>query len=138
MPSFVLELPATVDHLAEARRRLRAWLDEELAEPTARDDLLTVAGEFFLHVVFRTGGLGRARVVAEHGGGGVRLAVTSVTSASRATVRPLGLRRDPLAAGAMGRRLAEGCCDEMRVAAGARGTVGAECFRRVAPRPPST
>jgi hypothetical protein len=132
MPSFVVDLPATVTHLADARRRLREWLEDEVADDLARDDLLAVAGEFFLHVVFRTGGLGRARLVAERGAGGVRLSVTGLDE--RPNVRPLVLPTDPLATGALGRRLVEGCCDEVRVAAAGGAVVGASCYRAV-PRP---
>lgn len=129
MPSFDLELPATVEHLAEARSRLRAWLADEVADAEAGDDLLTVAGEFFLHVVYRTGALGRARITADHGPGGVRLAVTSARRAPG--VRALAPPSDPLADGALGLRLVEGCCDEIRVAGPGDPTVGAECFRVV-------
>ena len=131
MPSFDLELPATIEHLGEARRRLRAWLEQEVRDDVARTDLLAVAGEFFLHVIFRTGGLGRARVVAEHGDGGVRLSVTAADA--REGVRAITPATDPLSAGAMGRRLVDGCCDAVRVAGVGSATIGAECFRTVAP-----
>ena len=134
MSSFDIELPATLDHLGEARRRLRSWLGDEVADEVARDDLLAVAGEFFLHVVFRTGGLGRARIVAEPGPTGVRLAVTSASEPSHPPVRLLRPASDPLAAGALGRRLVEGCCDDVRVRRAGGSTVGAECFRSVAVR----
>lgn len=129
MPTFDLELPANLDHLADARHRLRRWLAEEVLDDVARDDLLAVAGEFFVHVVFRTGGSGRARILAERGDGGVRLSVTA--AAERPIVRPMAPSRDPLASGAVGRRLVEGCCDEVRVGGVGTATVGAECFRSV-------
>lgn len=128
MPSFDIELPATLEHLGDARRLLRRWLADEVADDAACTDLLAVAGEFFLHVVFRTGGLGRARVVAERGADGVRLSVTAADDGCR-TVRSMAAPRDPLAIGAIGRRLVEGCCDELRVEAVGATTVGAECFR---------
>src|SRR5688572_25837562 len=102
MPIFDLELPATLDHLGEARHLLRAWLRQELDDDVAGDDLLAVAGEFFVHVVYRTGGLGRARIVAEHGDGGVRLSVTA--AGEPRPVRTIQPATDPLAAGAIGRR----------------------------------
>lgn len=129
MPSFDLELPATLDHLAEARHRLRSWLTDEVGDDVARDDLLAVAGEFFLHVVFRTGGLGRARIVAEHGQRGVRLSVTAAND--EGGVRAMAPATDPLAEGALGRRLVEGCCDRVRVDGRGTASVGAECFRSV-------
>ena len=124
MPTFDLELPATIEHLGEARRRLQWWLAEEVLDDVARADLLVVAGEFFLHVVFRTGGLGRARIVADRADEGVRLAVTCAAEGRER--RPLWPRRDPLEAGALGRRLVEGCCTDVRVDRG-----GAACFRPV-------
>ena len=132
MTPFALELPATIDQLAPARGQLRAWLASEVADESAREDLLAVAGEFFLHVVYRTGGVGHARVLAERGPGGVRLSVTA--AGDRAGVRALALSSDPLAAGAIGRRLVDGCCDDVRVSTGTPGgVVGAECFRRLTP-----
>ena len=131
MPSFVVDLPATVTQLGEARRRLRAWLDDEVPDEVARGDLLAVAGEFFLHVVFRTGGVGRARIVAERGAGGVRLSVTALDR--RPNVRPIAPSTDPLAAGALGRRLVDGCCEEVRVAAASGPVVVASCYRSVPP-----
>src|SRR5205085_3591253 len=63
---FDRDFPATLTSLAEARHQLRAWLADAVRDPNAANDLLTVAGEFFLHVVVRTGGdQGRARLVAE-------------------------------------------------------------------------
>lgn len=129
MTSFAIELPAALDHLADARGRLRAWLGEEVADEVARNDLLSVAGEFFLHVVFRTGGLGHARIVAERRHDGVRLSVKATDD--RRTVRSIAPPSDPLAVGAVGRRLVEGCCDEVRVEVDGAATVGAECFRTV-------
>lgn len=131
MPPFDLELPATLEHLAEARHRLRAWLEDEVHDDVARMDLLAVAGEFFLHVIYRTGGLGRARVVAVPRDGGVRLAVTAADAVDGERVRAMAPAGDPLSAGAMGRRLVEGCCDAVQVAAAGSSTIGAECFRSV-------
>ena len=128
MTHFDIQLPATLDHLGDARRRLRAWLSEEVDDRVAAEDLLAVAGEFFVHVVFRTGGQGDARVTAERGARGVRLAVTAAPPAPG--VRALAPAKDPLATGALGRRLVEGCCDEVRVEGGTV-IVGAECFRSV-------
>ena len=127
---FVREYPATLSSLGDARHHLRAWLADEVPDEVAANDLLTVAGEFFLHVVVRTGGdAGRASVVAERGPDGVRLSVTSVRAAG--VVRALRLPPDPLAAGAIGRRLVDGCCDDVEVDDGER--VGARCRRAVRP-----
>lgn len=130
MPAFDIDLPATLQHLGEARRRLGVWLADEVPDAAARGDLLAVAGEFFLHVVFRTGGLGRARVVAERWDDGVRLSVTAADGCD--TVRSMATPADPLAVGAIGRRLVEACCDEVTVASDGAGTVSAQCFRSVA------
>jgi hypothetical protein len=121
MPApFDREYPATLTSLADARVELRAWLRTEVADECAADDLLSAAGEFFLHVVVRTGGdRGRARVVAERGPDGVRLAVTAVEVGARAPLRSVALPQDPLSAGSLGRRLVDGCCDEVEVERGA-------------------
>lgn len=133
MTSFDIELPATLAHLGDARRRLRSWLDQEVTDDVAGDDLLAAAGEFFLHVVFRTGGLGRARITAERGPGGMRLAITAAQTPQGRDVRVLAPKHDPLAAGALGRRMVEGSCDQVRVERAGSTTVGAECFRSVEP-----
>jgi anti-sigma regulatory factor (Ser/Thr protein kinase) len=127
-PAFDREFPATLSALAEARAHLRSWLAEAVDDEVVANDLLNVAGEFFLHVAVRTGGeRGRARVEAERGRDGVRLAVTAVAPAATATVRSLGLPADPLGAGAIGRRLVDGCCDEVEIDRGP--TVAARCWR---------
>jgi hypothetical protein len=127
--SFDRQFAATLDHLADARHDLREWLAREVPDPIARTDLLAVAGEFFLHVIVRTGGAGRARVLAEHAPDGVRLSVTA--AADEPPVRAIDLPNDPLRVGAIGRRIVDGCCERVRVEAGAG--VGAECWRRVEP-----
>ena len=130
---FDRRYPATLSSLAEARHHLRSWLSEEVTDAVAVNDLLTAAGEFFLHVVVRTGGAqGRVQVHAERGRDGVRLSVTSAVTAP--PVRAIGLPGDPLVAGALGRRLVDGCCDEVEVERGA--VVGARCRRVVADASP--
>jgi hypothetical protein len=130
-PPFDRDFHATLTAMAEARAQLRSWLAEAVADELAANDLLTVAGEFFVHVVVRTGGgAGRARVTAERGPDGVRLAVTAVASPARGNVRSLRLPEDPLAAGSLGRRLVDGCCDEVEVAEGP--TPAARCRRTLA------
>jgi hypothetical protein len=130
---FDREYPATVGSLADARHELRVWLRDQIIDDVALHDLLTVAGEFFLHVVVRTGGAhGRARLVAERGPDGVRLAVTAVadettTLRDDATVRALRLPHDPLDAGSIGRRLVDGFCDSLEIDDGS--AVGARCWR---------
>jgi hypothetical protein len=130
MPApFDHTFPATLASLAAARRALRVWLAEDaVVEETAAHDLLTVAGEFLLHVVVRTGGdRGRARLVAERGPDGVRLAVTAVDAATTPPVRSIGLPADPLGVGSIGRRLVDRCCDEVEISRGP--TIGARCWR---------
>jgi hypothetical protein len=101
-------------------------LRDVVADEIACNDLLTIAGEFFLHVVVRTGGdRGRARVFAERGRDGVRLAVTSMDPAT--PVRAIALPADPLGAGSIGRRLVDGCCDEVEIEGGP--TISARCWR---------
>jgi hypothetical protein len=126
-PAFDRAFPATLSAMAEARAHLRSWLADAVDDEVVANDLLTVAGEFFLHVVVRTGERGRARVVAERGRDGVRLAVTAAAPVATATVRSLALPADPLGAGAIGRRLVDGCCDEREIERGP--TVAARCWR---------
>lgn len=127
---FSIEIPADVDHLAGARARLRQWLGDEGLDPSTAGDLLAVASEFLVHAIVRAGGEGTVRLVGERRADGVRLAVRSTTAAASAPRRLL-LPSDPLAAGAIGRRLVEECCDELTIAREGDETT-AECWRGVA------
>jgi len=123
------ELAASVESLAEARRRLGAWLLDQGIDGETNSDLVSVATEFFLHVVVKAGGVGHARVVAERATGGVRMSVTAATSADRAVPR-IDLPSDPLERGSIGRRLVDGCCDELEISE-ADGSIGVRCWRAV-------
>lgn len=128
--SFALQIPADVDHLAEARRGVRQWLADEGLDAETSGDLLAVASEFLLHAIVRAGGTGTVRLVGERRPDGVRLAVRA-SAADEGTPRRLRLPDDPLAAGALGRRMVEACCDDVQiVASGAEAS--AECWRGVA------
>ena len=126
---FALEMPADVDHLAGARRRVRRWLADEHIDPVTAGDLLAVASEFLLHAIVRSGGHGAVRLEGERGPRGVRLAVRA--DAADVGIRRLRLPDDPLAAGGIGRRMVEECCDDLRVGTDAA-TASAECWRGVA------
>ena len=121
-------LAAVVEHLAEVRQQLAAWLLAEGIEGTANSDLLSVATEFFLHVVVKTGGVGCARVVAERTPRGVRMAVTAATAV--APIRRIDLPPDPLETGSIGRRLVDGCCDDLQISE-VDGSIGVQCWRAV-------
>jgi hypothetical protein len=129
MPApFDRTFPATLTSLASARRALRAWLADAVSDATVAADLLTVAGEFLLHVVVRTGGArGRVRLVAERRPDGVRLAVTSADAST--PVRSIAMPTDPLGDGTIGRRLVDRCCDEVEIEQGP--TIAARCWRAV-------
>jgi anti-sigma regulatory factor (Ser/Thr protein kinase) len=130
--TFRQDFPATLEELSHVRQTLGSWLAEEAVDNRSRTDLLSVASEFFVHVVVRTGGLGRARMAAERRPDGVRLSVTAAPPERLELVRRLGLPADPLINGSLGRRLVEGCCDDLKVLEGA-GEVRAECWRSVQP-----
>lgn len=122
------ELAASIESLAVARRRLGTWLFDQGIDGVTNSDLLSVATEFFLHVVVKAGGVGHARVVAERGPTGVRLSVTAARSVD--AVRRIDLPADPLEIGSIGRRLVDGCCDEVEISEG-EGPIGAKCWRAV-------
>lgn len=128
--SFALEIPADVHRLADARHGVRQWLADEGLDPETAGDLLAVASEFLLHAIVRTGGTGTVRLVGQRRPDGVRLTVEA-SAADEGTPRRLHLPDDPLAAGALGRRMVEECCDDVQIA-----TSGAEasaaCWRGVA------
>ena len=128
-PLFALEIPSDVTELAGARAGIRGWLTSEVDEPTIAADLLAVASEFLLHAIVRSGGTGSVYLVGERRAGGVHLAVRASIPA-HAKLRRLCLPDDPLAPGALGRRMVEECCDDVRISAG--GTAAAECWRGVA------
>ena len=123
-----LEIPAVLDELAGARRTVRRWLTAEGLEPTVVADLLAVASEFLLSAIVRAAGTGSVRLVGERRPDGVRLAVRAASAAAGAP-RAIHLPGDPLAHGALGRRLVEGCCDSIEITADDDGG-GAECWRR--------
>lgn len=122
------ELAASVESLAVARRRLGTWLSEQGIDGVTNSDLLSVATEFFLHVVVKAGGVGHARLVAVRASTGVRLSVTAAKSGD--AVRRIDLPTDPLEVGSIGRRLVDGCCDEVELSEG-EGAVRAQCWRAV-------
>jgi anti-sigma regulatory factor (Ser/Thr protein kinase) len=121
-----LELPADLDELAAARTAVRTWLAGRGLDEVATVDLLAVASEFLVHAIVRAGGTGTVRLTGEPSEGGIRLAVRATPRP--AEVRSIGLPPDPLAQGALGRRLVEVCCHDLRI--DATGTTLAECFRR--------
>lgn len=123
------ELAASVESLAEARRRLGAWLLDQGIDGETNSDLVSVATEFFLHVVVKARGVGHARFVAERATGGVRMSVTAATSVGRAVHR-IDLPPDPLETGSIGRRLVDGCCDELDISE-ADGSICVRCWRAV-------
>lgn len=127
---FALEIPADVDHLADARRQVRRWLADERLDPVTAGDLVAVASEFLLHAIVRSRGNGAVRLVGERGPGGVRLAVRADIAASSGPQR-LRLPDDPLAAGGIGRRMVEQCCDDLQITTDSA-TAAAECWRGVA------
>lgn len=127
-PTLQFELAAAVENLAETRRRLGDWLFEQGIVGETNGDLVSVATEFFLHVVVKAAGVGQARVVADRGPKGVRL---SVTAAKPVGVVPrIDLPADPLETGSIGRRLVDGCCDELEIS-DADDAIGVQCWRDV-------
>lgn len=129
-PPFALEIPSDVTELLGARAGVREWLATEIGDPLVAADLLAVASEFLLHAIVRSGGTGSVYLVGERRPGGVHLAVRSSIRAD-ATARVLRLPDDPLAPGALGRRMVEECCDDVRISDG-HSTAAAECWRGVA------
>ncbi len=122
------ELAASVENLVVARRRLGVWLLDQGIDGETNSDLVAVAAEFFLHVVVKAGGAGQARVVAERAPSGVRLSVTAAAPAD--ALRRIDLPADPLKIGSIGRRLVDGCCDELKISETAE-SIRAQCWRAV-------
>ena len=127
---FAIAIPADVDHLAEARVEVRRWLADEGLDPVTAGDLLAVASEFLLHAISRSGGAGTVHLVGERRAGGIRLAVRATPVGDEAP-RRLRVPEDPLAQGAIGRRMVEECCDDVQIAPKGVATA-AECWRGVA------
>lgn len=125
------ELEAMVANLPEVRRRLAVWLVDEGIDPATNADLLSVATEFFLHVVVKTGGTGQVRVGAERAARRVRMSVTAAAVVIDG-IRRIDLPSDPLRIGSIGRRLVDGCCDDLQIS-DADGAIGVQCWRVVQP-----
>jgi hypothetical protein len=126
-----LEIPAALDELAAARAAVRAGLLGEALDPEVASDLTAVASELLLHAIVRAAGVGAVGLRGEHRPDGVRLTVRAA-AAMASSPRAIALPTDPLAPGALGRRVVERCCDDMAIRVDDDGTT-AECWRRLAP-----
>jgi hypothetical protein len=125
-----LEIPASLESLAQGRAAVRTWLQEQGVDAVVASDLLAVASEFLLHAIVRAGGVGSVRLEGEHRPDGVRLAVRAAAAVLDAP-RAIDLPGDPLSQGSLGRRLVDGCCDDLAITTGDDGAT-AECWRRTA------